>query len=68
MHQDFIKVKVKTKKNLKNMMLSDKEIEGIIHKIIKIVKRNFRLTQGKQKNTKTVQPKCFKVLSRKQEL
>ena len=28
MHQDFIKVKVKTNKNLKNMMLSDKEIEG----------------------------------------
>ena len=28
MHQDFIKVKVQTNKNLKNMMLSDKEIEG----------------------------------------
>ena len=28
MHQNFIKVKVKTNKNLKNMMLSDKEIEG----------------------------------------
>ena len=28
MHQDFIKVKVKTNKKLKHMMLSDKEIEG----------------------------------------
>ena len=28
MHQIFKKVKVKTNKNLKNMMLSDKEIEG----------------------------------------
>ena len=28
MHQHFIKVKVKTNKNLKNIMLSDKEIDG----------------------------------------
>ena len=51
-------------------MLSDKEIEDKIHKIIKIVKKNFSLTQGKTEEHKTVQPKCFKVhvVSRKQEL
>ena len=68
MHQDFINVRVKTNKNLKNMIPSDKEIEGLIHKIIKIVKRNFSLTQGKTEEHKNSQLKCFKVLSRKQEL